>query len=653
VRRLPQYLLLGLLVLQSGCTTANNFVDSLNHDVDRVGNFFKNNKAFQADTYTDKQAYLNLLKHLRIDKYLTIEKYLKEMAPPRDESATADPVRARLSRAEYYAGEGHAPEAVMELRTAASLMGPLDLRMIEQSELLGMVYLSANEPVEAQDAFIAAIKTAHDLGVHNTFVADSYIGIGFSLAARGRYNRASQYLHRGLDLGPDPALGPRAVKYFQASTARVGEDPELDRFGAPLQVRRIVIKAEKTSEAVLRERVPFKEGDVIDSRDLARTKEAFFRMNAFKRVDISTAEFEGATEVDITLKDGRYIIPFPVIAAGAGGSRGGAIVQERNMFGQAEEIDLAGINGPNGQRFALAGDEEGWTGRISMEKRTYTERLYSDGGYSAVYGISEPADQSDVARFVAVADSYGKTTQDVVLSVQRKITSSWAAEAGLDHATVAYNTPNPAVPGDTGKEGNLYVDVKYGAVDYQAANLGAILGYGLADIDDRIKPLRRPMWSSSAEAKLTSAGRATASAVFYTEGQARWRTSYLWRDHSSLSLSVAGAHGAGLPSNEMIATGRLTALQGYYAREFRGETAGGLSLDYSRRLHAGRWGVWQAGVFAEDGRAWFTGNVKDKQGLGVSMFYRFWRFPLPLGLSYTYSIDDKDGLISAAVGGRF
>ena len=42
-----------------------------------------------------------------------------------------------------------------------------------------------------------------------------------------------------------------------------------------------------------------------------------------------------------------------------------------------------------------------------------------------------------------------------------------------------------------------------------------------------------------------------------------------------------------------------------------------------------------------------------KQGVGVSLAYRFSRFPLPLGMSYTYCLDDEDGQISFALGGMF
>ena len=42
-----------------------------------------------------------------------------------------------------------------------------------------------------------------------------------------------------------------------------------------------------------------------------------------------------------------------------------------------------------------------------------------------------------------------------------------------------------------------------------------------------------------------------------------------------------------------------------------------------------------------------------KTGAGASFWYKFWRFPLPLGFSSTYSFDDHDPQVSAALGGRF
>jgi hypothetical protein len=108
-----------------------------------------------------------------------------------------------------------------------------------------------------------------------------------------------------------------------------------------------------------------------------------------------------------------------------------------------------------------------------------------------------------------------------------------------------------------------------------------------------------------------------------------------------------------LPDNQLLATGRMTALQGTYSREYRGPTAAGASLSYGKRLGTLRWGSLQGLIFAEEARAWFHDVSRDKNGVGVSMFFTFFRFPLPLGVSYTYSLDDHNGTVSGAIGGRF
>lgn len=561
-------------------------------------------------------------------------------------------MRARFARAEYFAAEGRPADAVMELRAAEGLLAPGDPRVVDAKERAGFIFLAEHELDAAHEAFLAAISSAHELGLQNPAAADAYAGVGLCLAVKGD-RRAGPYLMRGLNLGPDPAVRRRAEKALARVMADAGEDDEGVAPGADILVRRIVFKGNWTEPSVLLRRIPFREGDVIGRRELAKARAELLRMNQFKKVEISTKDYDAGAEVDITLKDGWYLLPFPVLAFGAGGERGGGLLEGRNLFNHAEALNLAVVRGPAARRVAVAGEAEGWSGRVVSDKRAYTERLYADGAYSSVSGLGKPADEKDTARFPAVAGSYKKTVGEFLMAAEGPIAGRWSGEAGFQRSAVGYSEPQPAVPPDSGKQGSVFLGVKYGRRAFAPAGLGAILGFGLADLDERLKSLRRPRWTNTGEFRFLQGGRASASGRFYGEGLASWRTEYAWDGHQALALAVAGGHGAGLPDAKLIATGRATALQGQYAREYRGPTALGASLSYDRRLYASRLGLWQAGVFLEQGRAWFHGRSGDKQGAGVTMFYRFWRFPLPFGVSYTWCFDDRQGQVAGAIGGRF
>jgi len=104
----------------------------------------------------------------------------------------------------------------------------------------------------------------------------------------------------------------------------------------------------------------------------------------------------------------------------------------------------------------------------------------------------------------------------------------------------------------------------------------------------------------------------------------------------------------------MPATGRVSALSGAYAREFRGDSAAGAGLTYSHPFRITRRGIWQGMLFVETARAWGGSAASgSKTGAGAGFWYKFWRFPVPFGFSYTYSFDDTDAQATAAMGGRF
>ncbi len=572
---------------------------------------------------------------------------LRAGAPERFGAPPADAIDQKFRRAQILAEEGRASDAVMELRTAALSMKPGDPRMVVYYERLGVLYLSEHDVEGAQESFQAAAR----LGGRG----DAHAGLGLCLLENGRYFKASQVLAEALAMeNLTSSLRRRAEKGLSVSLERLGQDESLDELAPPFRVSKIVFQGNRTEDALLRRRLPFREGESIDARGLASAKRAFHGMHLFKSVEVSTKAVSDGAEVLFVFRDGWYALPFPLLAVGAGSGRGGLLLEERNYFRQAESLSLAVVSGKSGRRLAAAGEAEGWAVRVSRERKDFTERLYSDGAFGAAHGLGEPIVESEPSRYGTVAGSYQKRTDDFVLLISAPLLRRWAVEGGFDRGTVGYAAAAPSAPPDAGKQGNVFAALKYGASEErEAGGLGAILGFGMAGLEERLRPLRRPRWVSGGEVRLLQARALTGSSTVYGGIQTRWQTAYAWGGHQNVSLSVAGLHGYGLPASRLWATGRQTALQGVYAREFRGQSAGGMSLAYNRRLRATRRGVWQAGVFAEDARAWFDRRGRDKMGFGATFFYKFWRFPLPLGVGYTYSIDDSEGQVSAAVGGRF
>ncbi|MFA6434914.1 MAG: hypothetical protein WCW52_09485 [Elusimicrobiales bacterium] len=430
---------------------------------------------------------------------------------------------------------------------------------------------------------------------------------------------------------------------------------------APVRIEKIVFRGNRTVEKLLRGHLPFSEGDPLGPSALKDARTGLWDMRQFKQVEVSSCAVPGGNaEIDITVADGWYLVPFPFFSGGSGGGRGGLVLFAKNVFKRAESIMASAASGSAGSSYALALRLERLSFGAAVRRREATERQYADGAFSASSGFGSPPDAREPSRYGEISDSYKKTTEETTLSMGFPLTGGPAGGAGLsaafgwEAARLAYSAPAPVLPADAGRQGQAFISLRSGRAGAGAAEaIGALFGFGLADMERRLAPLPVHSFTSGAEVSYHKGAAWTGSDFNYGYFLAQWESTLTWGTHRSLSLRLAGGNGSGLPPNRLPATGRVTGLSGNYAREFRGNSAAGASLIYSHPFRITRRGLWQGALFAETARAWAGQAAGVKTGAGASFWYKFWRFPLPLGFSYTYSFDDRDSQLSAALGGRF
>ncbi|HAF94962.1 MAG: hypothetical protein A2X34_01920 [Elusimicrobia bacterium GWC2_51_8] len=430
---------------------------------------------------------------------------------------------------------------------------------------------------------------------------------------------------------------------------------------APARIERIIFRGNRTDEKLLRKHLPFSEGDPLSPSTLKDAQTSLWNMRQFKQVDVSSSAIPGGNaEISINVTDGWYLVPLPFFTGGSGGGRGGIVLIGRNIFRQTESLMASAFSSSAGSSAALALRREKWSLSTAVRRRSITERHYADGAFSAGSGFGPPPDERDPSRYGIVANSYHKTTDETAVAAGIPLTrgsgrrSGLSATFGWEHSELKYSAPSPGLPGDAGRQGRAFVSLKSGHDGTGAAEaIGAIFGFGLADMERRLAPLPAPSFASGAETSYHRGAAWTGSDFSYGYLLAQWDGTLSWGTHRSLSLRLAGGHGKDLPPNRLLATGRETGLSGNYAREFRGASATGASLVYSHPFRITRRGMWQGALFVEAARAWGAAAAGGKTGAGASFWYKFWRFPLPLGFSCTYSLDDRDPQVSAALGGRF
>jgi hypothetical protein len=565
----------------------------------------------------------------------------------------------RLANAAHYLDLGQVPEAIGELRVAETLAAS-DRDKMAVAESLGRAFVSLREWRQAQEHYGRGVELARKTRAKGPLVADLHAGLGLCLMKQSQFSMAAASAREGLTAGPSRELRMRMEEDLDKALLEEGlergESP-VSPEAPPARIRRIVVLGNRVELAYLRRRLPFKEGDALGPESLQKARESLFSMGLFKKVVVSSAPAgPGEADVSIFVRDGWYLIPFPFYTAGTGGNRGGAFISGRNIFRQNESFNIVGMGGKSGTRGMFGAQWEGWSTNLFFSRNESVLRNYDDGGASAGSESGAAPDAKDPAKFGQVRSEYTRRLAGAGFNVGIPIIRGRRAlsgEVGWDFQQVGYTAIQGLAPKGAGHHSKAHVSLRTGPGGGGLGDLGAILGYGLADIEERLKPMARTRYDYNAGANLYGAAQATGSDFYFWYATLDAEVSATWGQRERAAFKVSAAHGGGLPEQQLLNTNDDGGLQGSYARTHRGRGIAGGSLSYSYPFLMSRLGMAQVAVFGEGALAWTYGRYQEKVGAGISVWYRFWRFPIPLGVGYTHSVDDMDGQISAAIGGRF
>ncbi|MBI4676687.1 MAG: hypothetical protein HY748_03815 [Elusimicrobia bacterium] len=576
--------------------------------------------------------------------------------------AAEGPIAMRLSNADQYLDQDKLPEAIQELRAAEALASS-DQDMLRVEEALGRAFAGIRDWRQAQDHYAKGVELARLTGAKGELVADLQAGLGLCLMKQSQFSMAAATVKEALMTGPSPQKRKRIEGDLDQALLEEGlakGNLQVAPGAQASRIRRIVVLGNRIELSYLRGKLPFKEGDILKPDSLQKARERLYAMGLFKKVAVSSAPAgRGEADVSIFVRDGWYLIPFPFYMGDSGGSRGGAFISGRNILRRNESFTLVGMGSKTGLRGMAGAHWEGWSANLFFSRQDSVERLYTDDAVSAGGGFGTPPDAQHPAKYGTVISEYSKRVNGAGFSLGFPLAAGRArlsGEFGWDFQQIAYGALQGLPPVGAGHNSKAHVGLRGGASGGGGGgfgDLGAILGYGLADIEERLKPLAKPRYSWSGSMSLYGAAQATGSDYYFWYGLAETEASVTWGRREKASLRMAAGHGGGLPDHQLLNTGEDAGLQGGYARQHRGRGVLGASVSYSYPFWMTRKGMLQGMLFAEGALAWLYGRPRQKTGAGFSVFYRFWRFPIPFGISYTYSGDNADAQVSAAIGGRF
>jgi outer membrane protein assembly factor BamA len=426
-------------------------------------------------------------------------------------------------------------------------------------------------------------------------------------------------------------------------------------------IRKIVIQGNRVQERVIRKELTFKEGDRLTEEAIKTLKENLLKLGIFKKLEIEPVWDDAldGIKITITAQDGWYLLPWPLLGSRGGNLFAALMITEKNLLKWGEGISFWGFY-----------DQENWSIMSSfylpkiymvggVMETDRLEYLYADGAYNSKKFDSRWSWEK-AEDFGQIADSYGKNNRWFFAGAGIPPLRDWKLYLGFNSTKVRYRDRQQSPEKDSGQFNSMVCSIGYGKAvrmlggyDSGAGGIGRIFGLGLAGLEESLKPISKKETNWGGLLTIERGDDLLGSEVDFTKVTGQVKYNVLFRDRSLLEIALNGGIGVDLPESKRFATNRLNGLKGFYAREYRGESLTVLTAEYSHPLFRNEVGgligkgFLDLALCRQDRKEW------GRQGLGLEVSYRFWRFPLPLGLGVTYSFDDRNWQYSAAMGGFF
>ncbi len=399
-------------------------------------------------------------------------------------------------------------------------------------------------------------------------------------------------------------------------------------------------------------KIPIKVGQPWSAKLESDAINELNKMGIFKEVAISS-QYDSSVDgvvVNINAHDGWFLLPLPLIAGGSGGGGMSLMLISGNLFKQGENIMLGGgnINGASSGMLGVMLD--GWSINASGGSSKQTEGVYADGAYSL-------NNNSSTSNASPVVNSYTRKSATSSFELRREIAEN--NTIGLSFSQAQYDFSGSAtVPDAHGMHNALGVSYEYRhdtqeGVSSQPMGFGVMFGMGLSGLDEMLKPLPATEREETFGLKLVRAGEFIGSDYDYTLFCANLRETWEFTDRDRFSVSLQGLKGWDLPRTQLISNTNNQLLYGTYKRDWRGDKAISSVASYTYYLRRTKRGVLAAEPFAEIASVWDGDSPQTQSGAGLSFIYKFWRFPMPLGLTVTRSFHDNDWGVSAMAGFGF
>lgn len=407
-------------------------------------------------------------------------------------------------------------------------------------------------------------------------------------------------------------------------------------------IQEIQITTKRIDTQVIRNKFLLKEGQKFSSKKYVEAQEKLHNMRIFKALsfDIIPTQ-QNSLIIKIDGKDGVYIFPLAFITGGS--QRGfGLTFVEGNYFKKGEMLYTFLGFGNNGEIVNLGANMDDYFANIKFENLNYHRRYYEDNWVSAGGIFNAEKDKEHFSN--PLLEEYIKEDKFAITLAGTKNDFTFFLKPEY-----YYIDSSSAL--DNGTHSTLTVGLSYQKNIKQSVNFGALMGYGLTDKQDALRDLSARKLGYLFASSLKQGYSWTGSSYKIIKLSLDTQINLEFKNHNLFLFYGKAKNSFGSPFNDEVYTLELLNF-GKYSRQRYGRQGLGGGISYVWYLLKNNTGLLSFSPFYEISAVY--NNVYFMQsGVGANLAYKFWRFPFPIGINYTYSINDSSQQISFIFGAKF
>ena len=412
-------------------------------------------------------------------------------------------------------------------------------------------------------------------------------------------------------------------------------------------VHSVTAETNRMSPDTLTRRFKLKPGDLFTAQTYQKAQEDLHKLRVFKTLQFIEKERKDGVDIHIKADDRSYV--FPMVFALSGKKRAaGVSLASGNLFKQGESGFLFLGGGRDGFAthggFSL-GDHAVYAG---YSHQNFEQRFYEKGWMSSP-NIFSSADDKDNHNSTLLGQVRGKQ-DDLTISYQYRFSGLWSFSVAPQYEYYSYKHHWL----DSGNHSNISFGLHYADDIRPGLNMGALAGVGLSDKAHALRDLPRVRVGKLADAVYTVGGSWTGSD--YNIQKLSLNTAFLWEFKARHMLAVFAKMQRAFeaPFSNKIRSGDLLFGMGIYDREQRGKTGVSAGVSFTYFILRNQTGLLSLMPFYEQAYIEASGHsYQPHSGVGATLTYRLWRFPLPVGLNFTQNLNDGSHHVGVRVGGHF